>query len=73
METLCDPAHADQQGTLFRAVTEYSNLAGYILRFSMGFLVTVYLFLTRKRRSFPRFVKLQLLLIDVEYALAIGI
>ena len=39
----------------------------------MGSFAAVYLAVTRERRTFPTFVKLQLLLIILEYFLSIGL
>ena len=41
----------------FNLLSSYTDLASYLIRFTMGTAVAIYLFWTRDRRSFPAFVK----------------
>ena len=73
MESCSDPETASDTFDEYRLNIQMTDLSVYIIRFLMGISFTAYLIATRKKRVFPRFVILQLLLIDLEYILATGL
>ena len=74
MSSICDdPTAARELKDTLDTARLYLNLTGYIIRLAMGLAVTLYLYFTREVRQFPIFVKLQLLLIDVEYFLTLAV
>ena len=73
MSGVCSLENAEDNTFFFRGLISYMDLTCYVIRLAMGLSVTLYLVVTRKDRKFPRFVILQLLLIDLEYLLAVGV
>ena len=69
--SICTGEDADEIGENCSKYNFYADFASAILRFFMGLIITCFLWYTRKKRQFPRFVILQLVLIDVEYLISI--
>ncbi len=69
--SICDKDCAELEVYRFSLWTTYLDCFAYSSRLLMGLSVSLFLYCTRKRRKLPRFVIVQLLLINFDYLLGV--